>query len=573
MGGGELSVRLTSNGTRDEVGGIITGLNMLAEELEAYIASLHHKVAVLNTLREIDLEIILRSNPQAVIDKVCQRAAELCRAPKSVVTVNYKLGPAVAASGLWNPGFVADHCVYSPFSETDKEQLFNREVSFFDQETVSDLFRSEFVASEKIQAAAMAPVKNENEIFGSLLIFDTEPREWNEDEAELLNILASQTAIALDGYRLFVEEGTRREELGTLYDISRALADIEPQTDKILDLIARQTADAAHVTFVRMVLMEDGQLVTRAAYPVRMIDRDLMSGFTEPAAAAFLQGVMQHDSPVVIRPDDLTLSAAEKRELFLGLAKYICIVPLRNAETCMGLILLGEARQNEREPFSMEKVRLVGGIGNQTVSALRRAALFQELEDSYLATVLSLANAVDAKDTYTGGHGRQLAEMALTLGRELGRDPIELNDLHYGALLHDIGKIGIADSILKKPGSLTAGEWRQIREHPAIGEMIISPAHSLRGAAKIVRYHHERYEGGGYPDHLVGDEIPLGARVLTVVDSFCAMIDQRSYKEAQSVSDAIAELQRCSGTQFDPRIVEKFRELWGEQKIHYGNSR
>jgi HD-GYP domain-containing protein (c-di-GMP phosphodiesterase class II) len=224
-------------------------------------------------------------------------------------------------------------------------------------------------------------------------------------------------------------------------------------------------------------------------------------------------------------------------------------------------LLLGEARQAEREPFTPEKLRLARSSGDQTASALLRAELYLELERSYLQTVLALANAVEAKDTYTADHAQGLATLALAVGRELGMSPRELEDLRYGAVLHDIGKIGIPDAILKKPAQLDADEWTRMRQHPALGAQILAPVPRLAGAARMVRHHHERFDGQGYPDGLAGETIPLGARILTVVDSYSAIMDKRVYREARSQEEAVAELRRCAGTQFDPQVVAAFLRL------------
>ncbi|MBI2906837.1 MAG: HD-GYP domain-containing protein [Chloroflexi bacterium] len=206
---------------------------------------------------------------------------------------------------------------------------------------------------------------------------------------------------------------------------------------------------------------------------------------------------------------------------------------------------------NEIIQRSDENERLLG----------ERLALFTELEHSYVQTVLALAEATDARDSYTSDHARGMAAMAVAVGRQLGMDASELDDLYYGAVLHDVGKIGAPDAILLKPGKLDSDEWRQMREHPAIGEKILAPVPRLAGAARLVHHHHERFDGNGYPDGLAGDAIPLGARILAVVDSYGAMTDQRVYKEARSPQEAQAELRRCAGGQFDPRVVDVFMRL------------
>ena len=150
----------------------------------------------------------------------------------------------------------------------------------------------------------------------------------------------------------------------------------------------------------------------------------------------------------------------------------------------------------------------------------------------------------------------------MAIGGEMGLSAKELEELRFGAILHDVGKIGIPDSILQKPANLTSAEWQKMVRHPAIGQEILDPLPRFTGTAQIVRSHHERYDGNGYPDGLAGEDIPVGARILTPVDSYSAMVDRRSYKAARPHKDAAAELKRCSGSQFDARAVDAFLSLF-----------
>ena len=357
---------------------------------------------------------------------------------------------------------------------------------------------------------------------------------------------------------LYEQEQTRRTELAALYDLSRALADAL-DIDTILGLVTRHAVETVHVTFSRVALLEGNEFVIRAAYPIRVLDRDLNVGERETLGSSqFYPRVLEQDTPTVVSADSPDLSDSERETLFLGMVETLCLMPLRSGKRALGLLMLEEARSDEREPFSPDKIRLARSIGEQAASALYRVELYVQLEESYLETVLALANAVDAKDVYTADHAQHLATMALAIGREMGMTELELGGLRYGAILHDIGKIGVPDAVLQKPSRLDPAEWEQMREHPSIGARILAPVPHLASAAQIVRHHHERYDGKGYPDGLAGETIPLGARILTVVDSYSAITDKRVYKEARSHAEAVSELRKHAGTQFDPRVVEVF---------------
>jgi len=396
---------------------------------------------------------------------------------------------------------------------------------------------------------------------GSLNLLSRRADAYRTSQLPALLQIANALAIAWENMHLFQIELTRRQELTALYELSRQLADTT-SFDTIADIVLRYAVQTIHVTFARLLLLQDGAFVVHAVHPIRDLDQNLTIGQRLPTAASlFCQFALDQNEPTVIGHDDPRLNPVERDSLFLHLAETICLVPLRTGKTNLGLLVLGEERGKDREPFTADKVRLAHSIGDQAASALHRAQLFGELENAYLQTVLALANAVDAKDSDTNVHSQRLAEQALAIGKALGLSPRELEDLHYGAILHDIGKIGVPDAILKKPGPLNNPEWERMYQHPIIGAQILEPLPRLAGAAAIVRHHHERYDGTGYPDGLAGDAIPIGARILTVVDSFGAIIDKRIYKEGHSVEFAAQELRRCAGTQFDPQIVELFLRL------------
>lgn len=181
--------------------------------------------------------------------------------------------------------------------------------------------------------------------------------------------------------------------------------------------------------------------------------------------------------------------------------------------------------------------------------------------DDLHEVVDALAAAVDAKDNYTCGHSERVAEMSLAIAKEMRLSDEEQYLIHIGAHLHDVGKIGIPDAVISKPGRLTNEEFSMIKDHPVIGYQIVSKVKILQSVSLIIRHHHERIDGDGYPDRLAGAEIPLGARIVAVADAFDAMTTTRTYKTSMSVREALQELTRCSDTQFDRKVVEVFTNI------------
>ncbi len=191
-----------------------------------------------------------------------------------------------------------------------------------------------------------------------------------------------------------------------------------------------------------------------------------------------------------------------------------------------------------------------------------------QLQSAYEASLTMLANAIEVRNEYTRGHVERVTAYALLLADQLGWQGKRLEALRFGAILHDIGKIHVPETILTKKGPLTAEEWVEIKRHPVNGAEMIRDISYLTLAVPAVRHHHERYDGTGYPDGLEGEAIPLEARIVTVADGLDAMTTTRSYRVALSLTQACDEITRCSGTQFDPMVVDAFRRAWDSHQIH-----
>src|SRR6266481_5415802 len=195
----------------------------------------------------------------------------------------------------------------------------------------------------------------------------------------------------------------------------------------------------------------------------------------------------------------------------------------------------------------------------QRTAELDRA--LDSLENAYRSTLQALTSALEARDAETHGHSERVVTFGLRLGREYGLSAAEMKALEFGSLLHDIGKIGVPDAILRKPAKLTDEEWVRMREHPAHGQQILRGIEFLAGASRVVAQHHEKWDGSGYPLGLSGAEIDICARIFSVADAFDAMTSDRVYRKGKSYEAAAQELDVCAGRQFDPKVVEAFHRV------------
>ncbi|PQV62639.1 GAF domain-containing protein [Abditibacterium utsteinense] len=217
-----------------------------------------------------------------------------------------------------------------------------------------------------------------------------------------------------------------------------------------------------------------------------------------------------------------------------------------------GVLLLANKRNG---PFTDAECQILLAIGQHAGLAMENAKLHRQLLEAYTSTVAVLADAIEAKDAYTRGHCEGVSRISVEVARRLGVQDKALDAVRYAALLHDVGKIGIPDGILLKPGKLMPEEFSIIQKHSTIGRDLIGRVPALSHISDAILHHHERFDGSGYPDGLDGESIPLAARIICAVDAFDAMTSPRPYREAVEWVVAFEELQRCAGTQFDPHIV------------------
>jgi len=199
-------------------------------------------------------------------------------------------------------------------------------------------------------------------------------------------------------------------------------------------------------------------------------------------------------------------------------------------------------------------------LGRQVTVALEKARLLEGLRETAEESIRALAGAIEAKDPYTRGHSDRVTHYSRLIALTMGLDGRQVDVIVRAAILHDVGKIGVPESVLNKPGRLTAEEFRLIQRHPDVGADIVREIRAMGESLDLIRAHHERFDGKGYPRNIAGDSIPLGARIMAVVDTYDAMTSDRPYRQGLPATFAYEEIDRCSGTQFDPEVAKVFLE-------------
>ena len=366
--------------------------------------------------------------------------------------------------------------------------------------------------------------------------------------------------------------------------------------DLLIKMIVRMMVDKAKITHASFFLYnkeKQGYLLTASGGLLhKKIPLDLVCIDKDDVLISFFK---EHKSSFIFEREALLLSQAKlalkkdklKADVKQHLAQVLYQMELLNAVVCipsyfrdelLGILLLGKKKSDKR--FIDEELDFFVALNSNVAMAIRNAQLFKELEyeldrkhQLFIRTTIALAAAIEAKDHYTHGHTSRVTNLSMEIAQRMGVkakkdfDAKFLENLHIASLLHDIGKIGVPEHILNKRGSLTVGERNRINEHPMIGVNILKSIKELEGSVLGVRYHHERFDGSGYPEGLKGDQIPLVASIITVADSFDAMSTDRPYRTALDKLDAINEIGNLSGRQFAPAVTDIFLELCQEGKI------
>ena len=406
--------------------------------------------------------------------------------------------------------------------------------------------------TEEIEESMLvAPMVAEHGPVGVITLSKLGIAGFDDDDLRLLEVIAAQAAIACENIRLIAEQREAAEVSEALLELGAALA-LQDSIDGIATMLAiaiDRLVDSAAISVWRR---EGDRLVPATAV-----------GYTPREQHRLMRLSLDASADPVARALATRRISALPVEQLPALTGSLDAAP---SGTTFAVVAIGERAANrgavivQRGPrrgrISVRDEQMLLGIADQALLAMTNRGLLDELQDSFLATVQALGNALDLKDAYTHDHAQALVGLCTEVAERLGMPSVEVRDVSFAAALHDIGKIGIPTAILNKPGPLTAEEREVIERHPALGAQILEPVEALSGAAALVLACHEHWDGSGYPLRLRGEEIPLGARVILACDAYDAMTSDRVYRKGMTPAEAIAELRRCSGTDFDPRVVD-----------------
>ena len=348
-----------------------------------------------------------------------------------------------------------------------------------------------------------------------------------------------------------------REVIQDLMKKIGAVITSEEKAEGLLDLITDSMVKAMGAESGAVVLLgeEDGEKCFRQVVACGKDRAKLL--FLAAQKTSALNWMTQEKSSLIInRPEDRPGTVPDPADLTY---RSLLCVPLRYQNRNQGCVLV--LNKNNEQPFVQDDALLLENVASQIAVAAENSRLMENAERSYVETIAALAVAVEERDVYTHGHLERVAGFAVRIAEAMKMDPKSIQTLRDAAFLHDVGKIGIEDSILLKKDRLTPEERKVMETHAERGEKIIAPLRTFKDLREIVRHHQEWYNGSGYPDGAKGEQISLSARILTVVDVYDALTTTRPYRQAMSQEEALKIISAESGTHFDPEIVKIFLEI------------
>lgn len=398
-----------------------------------------------------------------------------------------------------------------------------------------------------LHAAVCTPMLEAGHLWGTLSVFDSKKREWTADDLRVLSTLGNQGVVAVRNAELYDNNQRSIWELRNLQEALQA-ATSTLDLNRVLEQVLAGAAKASSAQIGCLALEDTGKLVLKGGF-----------GTDHTTAEKLALGLGGDICDQVMKTREPVMEAMEHEsgtDSPLNPRAVLC-VPITLRDKPLGVLFL--ANYQVGHAFTDDHRNLVSELATQAAVAIDNARLFKDREEVILSSLQALANTVDARDPYTRGHSERVTQYALMIARQMHYSPKDQAAwvrLERGGRLHDIGKVGVPDAVLQKTGKLTDEEFSKMKEHPVVGFNILSGLKMLTDELVIVRSHHERYDGKGYPDRKKGDELPMFAWIVSAADAIDAMTSDRPYRRGMPLAVAIDQVRAGGGTHFHPDVAE-----------------
>ncbi len=549
--------------SRDEIGQLARAFNLMAGELEKQTEELSHRIAELTILYDTSTEL--------------NKTLDLAEILKVAVEALYKSGEVTLVLLLLRREITRDWSWVAAkgLSPAQRQELLSSTLKslprgfvavlrdekplILDDKRKVETLKSQVGLDVEVGSLMVIPLTSPAQIIGFILLGRPETSGFSDEtQVRLLHTVSAQISQSIQNARLYDQV---RENVHYLAMLHRASTSISGNLsrDDVLKQIVSSMAEITRANRVAISLWD----------PIsQRLELGTCSGSLAEQETGHWPGQDMAECAVLER-HSFTATDGKIVPATIGdegtVLGHRLAVPMLAESQVLGSIFVELSGSKDR--FLPSDLLVLTTAANQAAVALKNALLYEDIKNLYHNVVRSLAAAIDARDPYTHGHSHRVAANSLVLAEYLWIDHEYRRSLETAAYLHDIGKLGVRDTVLLKDGPLSSDEKRSVEDHPVVGARILEPVGFDEEVISIILSHHERIDGQGYPSGLKDDAIPLGARILCVADAFDAMVSDRPYRSALSVEAAVEELRLNAGTQFDPMVVERFTAAWSDGRI------
>ena len=502
----------------------------------------------LDALGEVSQALTTVTQGSKVLEqKTLETAVRVTAASAGLLTRTNAEGSQATIMSLGLPSTVDDLVVQNGQGLIGSVMLSGRPTAVPDLGQSPELQSPPNLVQFGLHAAICMPMLEDGRLWGTLSVFDVKKREWTTDDQRVLATLGNQGVVAVRNAELYDNNQRSIWELRNLQEALQA-ATSTLDLNQVLQQVLAGAAKASSAQIGCLALDDSGRLVLKGGFGT---DSTTAEKLALGVGGDICRDVMTSGKPFMEAMDHGTVNDSP-----LNPRAVLC-VPITLRGTPTGVLFL--ANYQVGHAFTPDHRNLVTELAAQAAVAIDNARLFKDREEVILSSLEALANAVDARDPYTAGHSQRVTQYALTIARQMKYSPKDQAAwvrLERGGRLHDIGKIGTPDAILQKAGKLTDDEFAKMKQHPVEGFNILSGLKMLTDELVIVRSHHERYDGKGYPDRKKGGELPMFAWIVSAADAIDAMTSDRPYRKASSMEVAIEQVRAGAGTHFHPDVAE-----------------